>query len=484
MPTIRAGSAPSGGREAGLRADALGVWHVLGIGLARQSLALPIYFNVGFIERTTGPIVPVIFGLVMVAAIPTAVSFAVMNNRRPSAGGAFTWLGEAVGSAGGAWIGWVQTTQYTLACMLQPIMFGLFGNALLAAVGLRATFTIAVTGGLVVVVLVAAATYRQVQVSARVVGVSMVIEAAFVAALAVVIIVVQGMRGALTTAPLDPAAVTRGAHGVVVAAVFGILAISGFNVVTPVGEETRAPRRLLPLATILITVLPGLYWIFTSYGIASAAPVGTFVHRYMGSGQVTPVYLVAGRYLGNLKVLVPLTGMTAVLACFGANALAAGRTLYAVAREGLAPGALAKTSPRSRTPWNAQLLVLAVAAVAPIGLGIWQGSYLAAFGWAGQAVVFFILISHLAVNLANPIYHLRYRREQFHWLANAVVPALGLAIDGYVLYIAFFQNLLAKPFKSGASIVWLSLAWAILGMTWAARASARRPAVRAQQTRG
>ena len=82
------------------------------------------------------------------------------------------------------------------------------------------------------------------------------------------------------------------------------------------------------------------YWI---------VPVGTFVHGYMGSGQVTPVYLVAGRYLGNLKVLVPLTGMTAVLACFGANALAAGRTLYAVAREGLAPGALAKTSPRSRT---------------------------------------------------------------------------------------------------------------------------------------
>ena len=155
-----------------------------------------------------------------------------------------------------------------------------------------------------------------------------------------------------------------------------------------------------------------------------------------------------------------------------------------MAREGLAPGALAKADPRSRTPWNAQLLVLAVAASAPIGLGLWQGSYLAAFGWTGQVIVFFILIPHLAVNLANPLYHLRYRRERFHWLANAVVPALGLAIDGYVLYIAFFQNLLAKPFKSGASIVWLSLAWAILrhdlvslGMGPASRPPARsRPA--------
>jgi putrescine importer len=484
MPSTPPRSTRHGGREAGLRTGALGVWHVLAIGLARQSLALPIYFNVGFIEQTTGPIVPVVFGLVMVAAIPTAVSFAVMNKRRPSAGGAFTWLGEAVAPPAGAWIGWVQATQYTLACVLQPIMFGLFSNALLAIVGLKATFTTAVAGGLVVVALVAAATHRQVQVSARVVGVFMVVEAAFVAALAVVIIVAQARRGDLSTAPLDPAAATGGAQGVIAAAVFGMLAISGFDVVAPVAEETRTPRRLLPQATILITVLPALYWIFVSYGVVSAAPVATFVHRYIGAGQVTPLYPVAGRYIGDLKVLVPLTGMTAVLACFGANALAGGRTLYAVAREGLAPGGLAKTSPRNRMPWNAQLLVLAVASVAPVGLGLWQGSYLAAFSWAGQVIVFFILISHLAVNLANPLYHLRYRRERFSWLTNAAVPALGLAIDGYVLFVAFFRNLLAKPFTSGGSIAWLSLTWAVLGTIWAAWAWARRPAANRQQTPG
>jgi hypothetical protein len=64
-----------------------------------------------------------------------------------------------------------------------------------------------------------------------------------------------------------------------------------------------------------------------------------------------------------------------------------------------------------------------------------------------------------------------------------VVPALSLAIDGYVLYTAFFQNLLAKPFKSGGSIVWLSLAWAIIGMIWAACAWARRPAANDQARR-
>jgi hypothetical protein len=66
---------------------------------------------------------------------------------------------------------------------------------------------------LVVVALVAAATYGQVQVSARVVGVFMVIEAAFVAALAVVIIVAYATRGGLDTAPLNPALEGTGGLG-------------------------------------------------------------------------------------------------------------------------------------------------------------------------------------------------------------------------------------------------------------------------------
>jgi amino acid transporter len=93
--------------------------------------------------------------------------------------------------------------------------------------------------------------------------------------------------------------------------------------------------------------------------------------------------------------------MTAVLACFGSALLACSRTLYALAREGFAPQVLAAVHPRGRIPWNAQLLVLSLVAVLPIGLGAWQGSYLAAFGWGGQLLVFFVLLPYVAVNLAN-----------------------------------------------------------------------------------
>jgi amino acid transporter len=54
----------------------------------------------------------------------------------------------------------------------------------------------------------------------------------------------------------------------------GLLAISGFDVIAPIAEETRAPRRLIPLATILLTVIPGVFWMLTPYAVVVAVPVG------------------------------------------------------------------------------------------------------------------------------------------------------------------------------------------------------------------
>jgi amino acid transporter len=423
----------------------------------------------------------VVFLLVTLVSIPTAISFAVTSSRRPSAGTAFTWLWEATVPPVGVWLGWLMASAYAMASILQPVMFGLFFNALLRFVRLPTSLATAVAGGLLVTALVAWTTYRQVQISARLIGVFLAVEVSFVVVLVLVIVVRQAMAGDLSLDPFRPGAATGGVHGIFLAVLFGLLAISGFDVVTPVAEETRTPRRLIPLATILVTVIPGLFWMLASYGIVVAVPVDVMVHEFMASGEVSPIYLIADRYVGWLKVMVPLTGMTAVLACFGSAMLACSRMLYALARDGFAPRRLATIHPGSRIPWNAQLLVLGLVAVVPVGLGAWQGSYLAAFGWGGQLLVFLVLLPYVAVNLANLVYHLRWRRHEFNWLLNGVVPVLGVAIDGYVIWYAFFRTLLELPFKQGSSIVWTGMVWEVLGLGWTAVAWLRRPARRHRQ---
>src|SRR3954462_6548726 len=73
-----------------LRTNALGLWQLVVMGIAYMGLALTVYFNVGLMEGIPGAIVPFAFAPVAVAMLPTAMSFAVMNSRRPAAGSVFT----------------------------------------------------------------------------------------------------------------------------------------------------------------------------------------------------------------------------------------------------------------------------------------------------------------------------------------------------------------------------------------------------------
>ena len=61
---------------------------------------------------------------------------------------------------------------------------------------------------------------------------------------------------------------------------------------------------------------------------------------------------------------------------------------------------------------------------------------------------------------------------------NGLVPLLGIAIDGCVIYYALFRTLLILPFKQGGSIVWIGVVWEVLGICWVAAVWSRRSATR------
>src|SRR5215469_4760346 len=340
-----------------LSRNALGLWGLVIMGIAYMGLALTAYFNFGIMEGITGPIVPLAFAAVTVAMLPTAASYAVMNSRRPSTGATLTWLWEATTPPLGVWLGWVLVIAYIDGCILQPVMFGLFFNSFLNYFGVSTGYLTATLAGLIPIAVVGYMTKKDIRISAKIVGYFIAIEAGFVALLAIYIMIKQGIAGHLSFQPLNPTAATAGWTGFLNALLFAMLAIAAFDIVAPMAEETRTPRSLVPRATILVTIGAGLYWVVTSFGIVNAVPAKTMA-GYVASGQFTPIYLVAGHYIGWLKILVPLTGFTAVFAAFSAISIAASRQLYALGREGLAPRVFARTD-RNKTPWNAQVLVLA-----------------------------------------------------------------------------------------------------------------------------
>src|SRR6516165_9877144 len=109
--------------ESKLNTNALGLWGLVIMGIAYMGLALAAYFNFGIMEGLTGPIVPIAFIAVTVLMLPTAISYAVMNSRRPSAGATLTWLWEATTPSFGIWLGWILVVTYIVGAILQPVMF-------------------------------------------------------------------------------------------------------------------------------------------------------------------------------------------------------------------------------------------------------------------------------------------------------------------------------------------------------------------------
>jgi amino acid transporter len=426
------------GRPAGdLGRNSLGLSGLALFGIAYMGLALAAYFNFGIMEGLTGPIVPLAFVAVTVVMLPTAASYAVMNRERPSTGSTLTWLWEATIPGFGVWLGWILVITYVVGAALQPVMFGVFFNSFLSDFGFRPDALTAIAGGIVAVLAVAMLTKRDVRLSARSLGIFIGVEAGFVAFLSLYVIVKQGLAGQLSWQPLIPSRATSW-PGFVNALLFGVLSIAAFDIVAPLAEESKTPRSLVPRATILVTLSAGAYWAVTSFGIVSSVS-GKEMAAFVGSGQITPIYLVAAHYLGAAKLMVPVTGFTATVASLSAVSIAASRQLFALSRERLAPRVFAVTD-RHKTPWHAQLLVLGCCLVMPAAVIVYQNSNpLEAFMWIGQAYVFLILIPYTLTCLANIVYHVRYHATSVNWLTNLLLPVLGIVVNCYILYKNFLQ---------------------------------------------
>ncbi|HEU5420810.1 MAG TPA: APC family permease [Streptosporangiaceae bacterium] len=458
-----------------LRSGSLNTRRLIFIGLAYFSLVPALYLNMGFMETDAGgPIMPFMFIVITLAVIPTAVSFAVMSGRRPSAGSSYTWVWESTSPTLGLWLGWVMITTYMVVSALYPLSFALFFNALLSYAGVAANTWTGIAGGLFSVLVIAFMNHNNVKLSSAIIGTLMILETTFVAVLAVIIVARGGVLGHFSGKPFDPTGATAGFAGISLGIIFAFLSIAGVDSIAPVAEEAHTPRRLIPLATIAITLLAGLFWTLSSYAFAIAVPVSE-VARYVSQGQITPVLPIAQHYIGGFAVLVSITGFTATIASFGAGLYAASRSLYAVSREGFAPGYFARLHPRFATPWRAEVATLAFATAALLVLALWQGGIGEGYAYAGEVFVFFVLVLYIFANVANIFYHLRVRRDEFNVWLNGIIPVAGIAIDAYILYKSFFVSELGLPFKSGSSIVWFSLAWAVIGAIWAIRWRMRRP---------
>jgi alpha-mannosidase len=455
--------------EARLRRNAIGLIGAATLGAVVMAPALSIYFNFSPIAKSAGKTVPLVYVIALLVSLPTAISYALVSRELPSAGSAYTWLWEALSKPVGVWLGLVLAFYYLIAVIIQPLMFGLFFNDALefagCAVGEHGKYWTWLLGVLVATAIVGAITYRGIRVSTATGVFFLVVETLVVAALAVsVLCFYKGTSHSLDLSAFDPGSSPQGHLGIFKGLIIGVLTFIGYDVICTVAEEAKTPRKLIPVATLLALLGPGLFAILTSWALASAVPMADILPVL--ETQATPITPIAVGTWGRAgTAVVIITGMTSALGVYIAATVGCSRVLYAMGRDQTLPAWFGRLHPRFQAPWNAQHVILLLTLAAAAAWGRWVG-LLDAYIWWGSAIVLLGLTTYLMVNAANFLFYYRFRRDRFRWSTNAAVPAAGLLLNGYLLYKSFFVALSSEGWKMGTSIVATGMGFMVLALCY------------------
>jgi len=348
--------------------------------------------------------------IAMVAMLFTAISYGRMARAYPSAGSAFTYVGQEINPALGYVTGWSMVMDYMLNPMICIIWISQQAHVFAPAAPYWAW-------AIVVALLFTWLNALGVRTSARInTGLAAAMSAVIVVFLAAAARYIFGSPHdglAFFTRPFyDPATFNTGA--VLGGTSIAVLTYIGFDGISTLSEEAENPRRNILLATVLTCVVIGVLSAVEVYAAQLLWPASQPF-----PDETTAFTYAAGRAWAPMLAIVALT---LVVANFGSGMgahLGAARLLFGMGRSNALPkkffGAI---EAKHRIPRNNVLFVGAFALAGALAIRD--------FGLGAELLNFGALIAFMGVNLAALLrYYVRQREKK---LTNLIPPVIGFVV--------------------------------------------------------
>ena len=442
--------------------------------LARGALTLPdaiaisvsviapgmaAFLNVPGVAVQAGGSTPLAFLLGGIGCLALAFVVIGFTRRMASAGYAYTYASRSLGKSAGFVAGWMYA--FGMACFVPMTMAGVaFLFCDLIGVSQTWWFPVFIIGMVLLVVLsivrIKVTTRLQILIGAVTIAVIVIVS---------VITIAKGGAHGNTGGPFTFShTVTGGFHGVFYGIILGVTSFIGFETAADFGEETRRPRRNIPIAIIAATTFAILFYLLATYAMS----VGIGVNRagFYGSGANNLLKTIADTYV--TPWVGTLTEVGAMLAAFivcVACATASTRTVYAMGREGVIPRIFGRTHSRFRTPHYATLAVAGVA----VGMALisWYGlpddlgagsALLTYFFWATLGTLVIIVV-YIMLCFGGIVF---FRRTHQKWnpVAHVLVPLIGAVVFGAALYGSIYP----LPPTPLDYTPYIALVWLVLGV--------------------
>ncbi|SCG76250.1 APC family permease [Micromonospora inositola] len=447
------------------------------------SAAAPLTVVAGVV--TTGYAVTGVTGIplafLVVAAVLAlfSVGYVAMARRLTNAGAFYAYIARGLGRPAGVGAAWVALIAYNalqvglygaIGAAAEPVLQQLFG-------GSPAWWVVA----LVAWALVAVLGVLRVDVNGLVLAVLLAAE--------ILVIVVFDLAqvshpagGSVSFATLSPDnLLVPGVGALLVLATTGF---TGFESAVVFSEESKDPKRTVPMATYLsVAIIAGLY-AFSAWTMTVATGPDRIVDASREQSTAL-IFNLAGAHLGDSAVTIGqalfLTSLLAAMISFH-NTTA--RYAFALGRERVLPAVFGQTSPLTGAPRVASLAQSALGLVVIVLYAVagWD-PLVQLFFWGGTGGGFGVLLLIATTSVAVIAFFARTRTAETLW-RRAIAPGLAaialtaiivVAVDNFAILLGVAPD---SPLRWAIPAVYPVAA--LLGLLWGLVLRGRRPEVYAR----
>jgi amino acid transporter len=417
---------------------------------------IPVAIRLG-----NGAGVPGAFVVAGVILLIFSVGYAAMSRQVVNAGAFYAYLARGLGQSFGVGGAFVAIASYTTMQVGVYALFGFF--AALIVNPLVALHLPWFAYSAVAIALVQFLGMRKLDLNGLVLGLFITAEMGILLALSLSIVLHGGGPEGFNLRPFAPREVFSGHPGIAI--MFALASFVGFEATAIYGEESRNPKRTVPLATYAAVSIIMVFFAFTTWAIISSYGVDHVVAAaFADPGNFW--FAKSDAYLGVIGTgIMRALLLSSIFACLLAFHNTITRYLYALGREGLLWGFLAGIHPRFQSPYKASYAQTGCAVAGVLGSVLTRADPLTViFSWTSAFATIGIVGLQFLVSAAVIVFFRRSGLDKRVW-TTMVAPVLGMSGLGYALYL-LVVNL---PALSGSddgfvrSFPWIMLAVMMVG---------------------
>jgi amino acid transporter len=464
-----------------LHSKAVGLIGVLFLTVTGSAPIAAMLFNTPYVAGWGNGIgAPAAFIVATIVLLIFSVGYAAMARKVTAVGGFYSFISHGLGREVGMAMGFASVVAYSVFEASLCGGFAYFMN--LKIIELADTNIGWPYLALFMVALIAILTYFDVKLSTWVLGIALIGEV--VVLLIFDVGIFSNPAAHVDGAAINPvnAFVSFEAHddlkagAWVIGLFFAFWSWVGFEMAPNYGEESRDPKRIVPLSLYISVLGLGIFYTITSWASISAYPTIDDAVRISQNDSahffLTPANSMVGGWVGSLMSYLILTGS---FACGMAFHNTAARYFYSLGRERVFPAVLGKTHPVYRSPYVASFTQSVIAAILIVLFWIFAGgndptvqAYGMVYGLLAVLGTMLIMLAQALVSIAIIRYFLKNYPDEHHWWSTLVAPLISFVAQVLIIAVMIWRmDFLGGGLGFADYIVWINLAVLVIGIVGA-----------------